>query len=60
MIWVLTYYHHLYIVKRTKVEGIKNLVAWRETLIMQVFFPHQISKVNEILLIKLCTKVLFP
>ena len=27
---------------------------------MQVFFPHQISEVDEILLIKLCTKVLFP
>ena len=58
MVRILTDNHHLYIIKRAKIEGIEYQTSGRITRRMQIFLSYKVAEIDKILLLELVTYVL--
>ncbi len=60
VIGILSDNHHLYLVKRTEVEGIEYQFAWRIAGCGLILPSHSVSKLRKVRFLKLATKMSFP
>lgn len=60
VIGILTDNHHLHLVERTQVKGIKYQFAWGIARSSLILLSHSLSKLRKVRLFKLATKVSLP
>lgn len=60
MIWVLTKYHHLYVIERSLVEGVEYLAPWWEAKCCLILLTNKVGQLLEVWLLKLGGELVAP